>query len=146
MAIESCVGKGGKRWCGKRKKKFNEYSPPPEEQVVGRIAAVLAGAFQVLSTAYLRMVCVGFDCSEVKDALAGPENSTDTSVTKHYFLETEPDIECCRKGNNIWEQGWWAPSSWAPCAVDSPYLKIQFNALIGLFAYLLMLGYFTSSS
>ena len=137
-------GKGLSKWCGKRKKKFTEYTPPQRDQVVGKIAAVLAGAFTVLSTPYLRTVCSAYDCSMVEDTAEFSAN--ETKPLPHFFLETEPDVECCYRQDHYLDLGRYV--DWSDCALRLPtdkpdkYYDIQTAALQGLFVYLVLLCYF----
>ena len=134
-------GKKISRWCGKRKIKLAKFKPPPKEEIVSKIAAVLAGSFQLLSTPYLRMVCQGFDCSEV--AVGERKNSTgiDSRSTRRFVLETEPGVECCYVYD--YEPG--TMFGWPQCGDiggSERFRNIQTAALSGLAVYLVLLGYF----
>lgn len=135
------VGKKISRWCGKRKMKLAKYKPPPREQVISKISSVLAGSFQLLSTPYLRMVCMGFDCSEV--AVGEVQNSTgsDSQSTRRFVLETEPGVECCYVYD--YEPG--TIFGWPRCGDignSGRFRDIQASAFSGLVLYLILLVYF----
>ena len=114
-------------WCKKKHGKLINFKPAPVDQVIDKMTSVLAGAFTVLSTAFVRTILSAFDCSKVVDPL---DNSTDGV---QYFLETEPDVECCGLPGTAF--------GWRECGDDGggKYNSIKDAAVSGLTVYLVLL-------